>query len=115
MLIRDSTDGEQQWMGYEWSASSAEFIFPLLLLVATFLRFHPIMSNYYSEEIYEGPEAIVVAMDIGTTHSEQGLSDWASLMESFRRSIVRLLRTRYSSSSTNGTVIPQLICFISPE
>ena len=25
----------------------------------------------YSETIYEGPEAVVVAMDIGTTQSEQ--------------------------------------------
>jgi hypothetical protein len=33
------------------------------------------MPNYYSEKSYEGPETIVVAMDIGTTHSEQGLSD----------------------------------------
>jgi len=32
----------------------------------------PVMPNYYSEKIYEGPETIVVAMDIGTTHSEQG-------------------------------------------
>jgi hypothetical protein len=30
------------------------------------------MSNYYSEKKYEGPEAIVVAMDIGTTQSERG-------------------------------------------
>jgi hypothetical protein len=30
----------------------------------------PIMSGYTSEGAYKGPEAIVVAMDIGTTHSE---------------------------------------------
>ena len=33
-----------------------------------------VMANYYSGKIYEGPETIVVAMDIGTTYSEQGLS-----------------------------------------
>jgi hypothetical protein len=32
------------------------------------------MPNYYSEKPYEGKEAIVVAMDIGTTNSERGLS-----------------------------------------
>jgi hypothetical protein len=37
----------------------------------------PIMPNYYSEKIYEGPETIVVAMDIGTTQSEQRLSGWS--------------------------------------
>jgi hypothetical protein len=31
------------------------------------------MPNYYGEKKYEGPEAIVVAMDIGTTQSGQGL------------------------------------------
>jgi hypothetical protein len=34
------------------------------------------MSNYYSEKVYNGQEAIAVAMDIGTTHSELGSSDW---------------------------------------
>jgi len=33
------------------------------------------MSNYYSEKIYDGPEAIVVSMDIGTTQSEQYFGD----------------------------------------
>jgi hypothetical protein len=34
------------------------------------------MSNYDSEREYKGPEAIVVAMDIGTTQSELYTSDW---------------------------------------
>ena len=34
------------------------------------------MPSFYSEEKYKGPEAIVVAMDIGTTQSEQSLSGW---------------------------------------
>jgi hypothetical protein len=29
----------------------------------------------YGEKIYEGPETVVVAMDIGTTQSEQGSRD----------------------------------------
>jgi hypothetical protein len=35
------------------------------------------MPNYYSEKPYNGPDTIVVAMDIGTTHSEQGFSGWS--------------------------------------
>ena len=33
----------------------------------------------YSEKEYDGPETIVVAMDIGTTQSEQGPIAGASL------------------------------------
>jgi hypothetical protein len=32
------------------------------------------MHSYYSENIYKGTEAIAVAMDIGTTQSELGMS-----------------------------------------
>jgi hypothetical protein len=34
------------------------------------------MANYYSDTKYKGPEAIVVAMDIGTTQSGRELSGW---------------------------------------
>jgi hypothetical protein len=32
------------------------------------------MPNYYSEKEHTGPEAISVAMDIGTTQSKLGMS-----------------------------------------
>jgi hypothetical protein len=35
------------------------------------------MPNYYSEKPYKGPETIVVAIDIGTIDSEQGLNGWS--------------------------------------
>ena len=40
------------------------------------------MFSYCSEEKYEGPEAIVVAMDIGTTQSEPDTNGWARLIYS---------------------------------
>jgi hypothetical protein len=60
------------------------------------------MSNYYGEEIYRGPEAILVSMDIGTTQSERYFGVGASLIQSFRRRVVRSFRTRYTFSSANG-------------
>jgi hypothetical protein len=61
-----------------------------------------LMSNYYSEKLYDGPEAIVVSMDIGTTQSEQSSRTGANLIQPFRRCLVRLFHSRYSSSGTNG-------------
>jgi hypothetical protein len=37
-------------------------------------------ARHYGEKMYEGTEAIVVAMDIGMTHSKRDLSGWASLI-----------------------------------
>jgi hypothetical protein len=40
------------------------------------------MKNYYGTKGYEGPESIVVAMDIGTTDSRHGLRAGAGLTPS---------------------------------
>jgi hypothetical protein len=43
------------------------------LICVSRLCFHPrFQLVMYSENKYEGPETMVVAMDIGTTQSEQG-------------------------------------------
>jgi hypothetical protein len=70
-------------MPFSYSIEESEHLkyehVPLLtypLAFPTSPQFHSTMSNYHSEKRYEGPEAIVVAMDIGTTQSERGLSGW---------------------------------------
>jgi hypothetical protein len=64
------------------------------------------MPNYYAEQIYEGKEAIVVAIDIGTTQSKQRHHDRGEPDQSARCSIICPLLARQSTTRENGILKP---------
>lgn len=74
--------------GYLTARGFRSFLAPV---VSYLPAIQPAMPSYYSEKKYEGPEAVVVAMDIGTTQSERAPVPWLTLSQSSRRGIVRPL------------------------